>query len=132
MPRPRSGTLFAMMTMSLQHLFEAINQVKDEPDQRLPKGQRQRRSHLAPKLSEYFATKRSGIFFFDQLFGFGAASPKENRKLQAILNVALSIKRNPVDRYIADRHTPVREGLVTSPKAWAILCPRPDHSINTK
>ncbi|WP_292856981.1 hypothetical protein [Nostoc sp. LPT] len=66
MPRPRSGTLFAMMTMSLQHLF----QVKDEPDLR---------SHLAPKLSEYFATKRSGIFFFDQLFG--------DRKLQAMLNV---------------------------------------------
>ncbi|MDZ8264601.1 hypothetical protein [Nostoc sp. ChiQUE01b] len=120
MPRPRSGTLFAIMTMSLQHLFEAINQVKDEPDLR---------SHLAPKLSEYFATKRSGIFFFDQLFGVGAASPKENRKLQAILNVALLIERNPVARYIADRHTLVHEGLVTSPKAWAILCPRPDHSI---
>jgi hypothetical protein len=104
-----------MMTMSLQHLFEAINQVKDEPDLR---------SHLAPKLSEDFATKRSGIFFFDQLFG--------DRKLQAILNVALLIERNPVARYIADRHTPVHEGLVTSPKAWAILCPRPDHSINTK
>ncbi len=77
--------------------------------------------------SEYFAAKRSGIFFFDQLFGVGAASPLENRKLQNILNVALSIERNPVARYIAERHTPVHEGLVTSPKAWAIICPRPDH-----
>ncbi len=34
---------------------------------------------------------------------------------------------NPVARYVAERHTPVHEGLVTSPKAWAIICPRPDH-----
>ncbi len=85
--------------MSLQRLFEAINQVKDESDLR---------SHFAPKLSEYFAAKRSGIFFFQQLLG--------DRKLQNILNVALLIERNPVARYIAERHTPVHEGLVTSPK----------------
>ena len=30
-------------------------------------------------------------------------------------------------RYLAERHTPVHEGLVTSPKAWTIICPRPDH-----
>lgn len=107
-----------MMTISLQHLFEAIDRVNDESEVR---------SHIIPKLREYFVAKRSGIFFFDQLFGVGAASPLENRKLQSILNVALSIERNPVARYIAERHTPVHEGLVTSPKAWAILCPRPDH-----
>lgn len=28
---------------------------------------------------------------------------------------------------VAERHAPVHEGLVTSPKAWAIICPRPDH-----
>ncbi|WP_033366323.1 LuxR C-terminal-related transcriptional regulator [Mastigocladopsis repens] len=114
------------MTMSLQHLFEAIDQVKDESDLRFGEADALR-THFAPKLSEYFAAKRSGIFFFDQLFGVGAASPLENRKLQTILNIALSIERNPVARYIAERHTPVHEGLVTSPKAWAILCPRPDH-----
>lgn len=99
------------MTISLQLLFEAINQLKDEQDLR---------AHLAPRIGEYFAAKRSGIFFFDQL-------PLANRKLQKILNVALSTEYNPVARYVAERHAPVHEGLVTSPKAWAIICPRPDH-----
>ena len=98
------------MTISLQLLFEQIHQVKDEDELR---------SHLVPKIGEYFAAKRSGIFFFDQLLG--------DRHLQKVLQVALSIEHNPVARYIAERHTPVHEGLVTSPKAWAIICPRPDH-----
>jgi DNA-binding CsgD family transcriptional regulator len=99
------------MTSSLQLLFEAINQAKDEKDLRL---------HVAPKIGAYFVAKRSGIFFFDQL-------PLADSNLQKILNVALSIEHNPVARYLAERHTPIHEGLVTSPKAWAIICPRPDH-----
>lgn len=98
------------MTSPLQLLFEAINQVKDETDLR---------SFLAPKIGEYFVAKRSGIFFFDQLLA--------DHKLQKVLKVALSVEHNPVARYLAERHTPVHEGLVTSPKTWAILCPRPDH-----
>ncbi len=98
------------MTISLQLLFEAVNQVKDEHDLR---------SQLVPKIGEYFAAKRSGIFFFEQLLA--------DRNLQKVLKVALSIEHNPVARYLAERHTPVHEGLVTSPKAWAIICPRPDH-----
>lgn len=98
------------MKISLQHLLEGLNQVKDKNDLR---------SHLAPKLGEYFAAKRSGIFFFDRLLADG--------RFQNVLDMALSIERNPVARYIAERHTPVHEGLVTSPKAWAIICPRPDH-----
>lgn len=114
-----------MMTISLQHLFEAIDQVKDEE---MGFGEANAlRTHLVPKIREYFAAKRSGIFFFDQLLGVGAASPLENRKLQSILNVALSIEHNPVARYLVERHTTVHEGLVTSPKTWAILCPRADH-----
>ncbi|MBW4553475.1 MAG: helix-turn-helix transcriptional regulator [Aphanocapsa sp. GSE-SYN-MK-11-07L] len=97
--------------ISLQVLFEEINQLKDKQDLRL---------HLAAKIGEYFAAKRSGIFFFDQLL-------LENRNLQNVLNVALSVEHNPVARYLTERHTPVHEGLVTSPKAWALICPRPDH-----
>jgi DNA-binding CsgD family transcriptional regulator len=41
--------------------------------------------------------------------------------------VALSVEHNPIARYLTERHTPVHEGLVISPKAWAIICPRPDH-----
>ena len=98
------------MTISLQLLFQEIDQVTDEQDLR---------SQVVPKIGEYFATKRSGIFFFDQLLA--------DRNLQKLLKVALSVEHNPVARYLAERHTPVHEGLVTSPKAWAIICPRPDH-----
>jgi DNA-binding CsgD family transcriptional regulator len=98
------------MTSSLQLLFEAINQMKDETDLR---------SFLAPKIGEYFVAKRAGIFFFDQLLA--------DHKLQKVLKVALSVEHNPVARYLAERHTPVHEGLVTSPKTWAIMCPRLDH-----
>jgi DNA-binding CsgD family transcriptional regulator len=104
------GTLCLTTTNSLQLLFEAINQVKDESEVQL---------HLAPRIGEYFAAKRSGIFFFDQLL--------TDRKLQKILNVALSTEHNPVARYLAERHSPVHEELVVSPKAWTLICPRPDH-----
>lgn len=98
------------MTMPLKLLFEEIHQAKDENILR---------SHLAPKLGEYFAAKRSGIFFFDQLLA--------DQRFQPVLNLALSVEHNPVARYIVERHTPVHEGLVTTPKAWKLICPRPDH-----
>ena len=98
------------MAIPLKLLFEEIHQETDEDSLR---------SHLAPKLGEYFVAKRSGIFFFDQLLA--------DQKLQPVLNLALSLEHNPVVRYIAERHTPVHEGMVTTPKAWKIICPRPDH-----
>jgi DNA-binding CsgD family transcriptional regulator len=99
------------MTNSLQLLFAAIAQVMDEQDLR---------SQVIPKIGEHFLAKRSGIFFFDQL-------PPMDRNLQKILQVALSIEHNPVARYLAEHHAPVHEALVTSPKVWRIICPRPDH-----
>lgn len=98
------------MTLSLKLLFAAIHQAKDEEELR---------SQLAPKIGEYFAAKRSGIFYFDQLLA--------GRTPQNVLNLALSLEQNPVARYIAERHTPVHEGLVTTPKAWKLICPRADH-----
>ncbi|WP_017328255.1 LuxR C-terminal-related transcriptional regulator [Synechococcus sp. PCC 7336] len=98
------------MTISLKLLFEEIHQLKHEDDLR---------SHLAAKVGEYFAAKRSGIFFFDQLLA--------ERKFQSVLNIVLSLEHNPLARYLAECHTPVHEGLVTTPKAWKSICPRPDH-----
>ncbi|MCG8368748.1 MAG: hypothetical protein MJA27_36120, partial [Pseudanabaenales cyanobacterium] len=43
------------------------------------------------------------------------------------LKTALSIEHNPVMRYLVERHAPVHEALVTSPKIWKLICPRPDH-----
>ena len=94
----------------LKLLFAEIHQAKNEDDLR---------SHLAPKIGEYFAAKRSAFFFFDRLLS--------DRRFQGLLDVALSIEHNPVARYLSERHTPVHEAMVTSPKAWSIICPRRDH-----
>lgn len=99
------------MTNSLQHLFEAINQVKNEQDLR---------SQVVPQIGEYFAAKRCGIFFFDQL-------PLLDKKIHKTLEIALSIEHNPIARYLVERHAPVHEALVASPKVWTMICPRPDH-----
>ncbi|MFN6465082.1 MAG: LuxR C-terminal-related transcriptional regulator [Nostoc sp. DedVER02] len=99
------------MTSSLELLFEAINQTDSEHEMR---------SQIVPKIGEYFAAKRWGIFFFAQL-------SFEYPNLQRILKIALSIEHNPVARYLVERHAPVHEALVTSPKAWKLICPRPDH-----
>jgi DNA-binding CsgD family transcriptional regulator len=99
------------MNTSLQPLFAAIDRVKDE---------RNLRADVMPKVGEHFSATRSGIFFFDQL-------SQLDPNLQKILKVALSIKHNPVARYLTERHAPVHEGLVTSPKVWSLICPRPDH-----
>lgn len=107
-PSPRSSTF---MTNSLQRLFEAINQGEDEHNLR---------SQVVPKIGEYFAAKRQGIFFFDRL-------PFIDRNLDKTLRIAFSIERNPVVRYLVERHAPVHEALVISPKIWTTLCPRPDH-----
>jgi DNA-binding CsgD family transcriptional regulator len=99
------------MTSSLKLLFEAINQACSEHDLR---------EQVVPKIGDYFAAKRWGIFFFDQL-------PLADSNLQKILKIALSIEHNPVARYLVEHHAPVHEALVTSPKAWKTICPRPDH-----
>ena len=95
---------------SLQLVFKAIQAVKDEGEMR---------SQLSPKIGAYFTAKRSAVFFFDQL--------KADSRFQFILDGALSVDHNPIARYLAERHTPVHEGMVTTPKAWKLICPRADH-----
>jgi DNA-binding CsgD family transcriptional regulator len=107
------------MTSSLQLLFEAIDRVKDEQELR---------SQIVPKIGEYFTAKRWGIFFFDSWEEMlRDRFPSANSNLKALLKKAISIEYNPVARYLVERHAPVHEALVTSPKTWKIICPRPDH-----
>jgi DNA-binding CsgD family transcriptional regulator len=99
------------MVASLQPLFTAIDSGKDE---------RNLKTDVTSKLGEHFAANRSGIFFFDQI-------SQLDPSIQKILKVALSIEHNPIARYLTERHAPVHEELVTSPKVWNLICPRPDH-----
>ena len=99
------------MKITLKSIFAAINQANSKNDLKV---------QVMPNIGEYFGAKRSGIFFFDRL-------PLKDSQFQKILKFGLSIEHNPVVRYLVERHTPVREELVTSPIAWKIICPRPDH-----
>lgn len=103
------------MKSQLQSLFQAINQAKNEDELR---------SQVAPKIGEHFSATRSGIFFFDQLL---ATERDLNPVLKKAVEAVLSTERNPVARYLVEQHAPVHESLVTSPKAWQVICPRPDH-----
>ena len=103
------------MKSQLQSLFQAINQARDEDELR---------SQVAPKIGEHFAATRSGIFFFDRILD---AERNLNPAFKKAIETVLSTERNPIARYLSERHAPVHESLVTSPKAWQIICPRPDH-----
>lgn len=100
-----------MMANSLQPIFQAIAQAKDEEALR---------RQILPEVREDFAAKRSGLFFFDQI-------PIVDRKLLKALQFGLSTEHNPVVRYLVERHAPVHEALVVSPKIWTMICPRADH-----
>ena len=99
------------MKITLKSIFEAIDLAHHENDIK---------THAIPKIREYFSAKRSGVFFFEQL-------ALEDSNLSKILEIGLSVEHNPVVRYLVERHSPVHEALVTSPKAWKLICPRPDH-----
>lgn len=100
------------MANFLQAAIEAISEAKNE---------RELRSHLlAAGMSEYFSATRCGLFFFDQFVA-------TDSNLKNVLDIALSVERNPVARYLVEHHAPVCESLVTSPKVWQLICPRADH-----
>ena len=103
------------MKSQLQSLFQLINQAIDED---------KLRSQVTPKIGEYFTATRSGIFFFDRIL---SSSNALNPAFKKALDIALSTEHNPIAHYLAEQHAPVHERLVTSPKAWRIICPRPDH-----
>jgi DNA-binding CsgD family transcriptional regulator len=103
------------MTSSLQQLFATIERVENEPDLR---------AQLLPQLGTHFGTTRQGIFYLDTIEQtFRERLPQ----IENIWQLALSIDRNPVARYLVEHHAPVHEALVTTPKIWTTLCPRADH-----
>lgn len=100
-----------LMANSLQSLFGAIAQARDEGELRL---------HVMAGVSEYFSAQRWGLFFFDKL-------PTAQTKIQGMLRLALSVDHNPVLRYLVERHAAVHEELLLPPGVWQTICPRSDH-----
>ena len=100
------------MTQSLQTVVQSINQVRDDAELS---------SRVAPTIGEYFSATRRGIFFLDSLRVL-------DKRFQKLLDAGLfSVGRNPVVRYLVERHAPVHESVVSSPRVWSTICPRADH-----
>lgn len=100
------------MANSLQSLFQAIAQSRDEQELR---------QHVTERVREYFAAQRCGIFFFEQLLS-------AEKKLSDIAQRALSLEHNPLLRYVVERHAAVHDELVLPPGVWKTICPRADHA----
>jgi DNA-binding CsgD family transcriptional regulator len=99
------------MPSTLPSLLQKIATIPDEATLR---------AEITTTWLPYFAAKRGSLFFYDQL-------SQVDPRVQQFFRIALSVKHNPVLRYLIERHAPVHEGLVTSPQAWRLLCPRADH-----
>jgi DNA-binding CsgD family transcriptional regulator len=107
------------MLSSLQHLFATIDRVEHESDLR---------TQLLPQIGDHFRATRRGIFYFDTVAQtFGARFSLSDERIEKVLQLALSIEHNPIARYLVEHHAPIHEALVTSPKVWTTICPRPDH-----
>ncbi len=99
------------MGISLSALFQAIAQAEDEQELRQP---------IMAKIGNYFAAKRWGLFFFDQLPGINEDTP-------AMIKLALSLDHNPILRYVVQRHAAVHDEVMLLPGVWQRICPRTDH-----
>jgi DNA-binding CsgD family transcriptional regulator len=107
------------MTTSLQHLFATIDRIESETDLQ---------SQLLPQIGDHFRATRRGIFYFDTVAQtLRARLSLIDSQIENVLQMALSTDLNPIARYLVEHHAPIHEALVTSPKVWTTICPRPDH-----
>lgn len=97
------------MPNSLQFVFQAIANVRDESELRLA---------LTDKISEHFGVQHWGIYLLDE-------EPTADIHPQAIPSVCM--ESNPVGRYVVERHAPAHEQLLLSPGDWKNFCSRHDH-----
>lgn len=107
------------MNNALQDILHSLDKSKDE--QAL-------KDNFVPKVGDYFEATRRGILFFDSPDkALGEQTGLTKHPFREALSSSLSIKNNPVIHYLLERHAPIHEGLVTSPKVWTAICPRADH-----
>ena len=99
------------MKTSLQELFQAIAQARNETELR---------QSVMAKAGEYFAAKRWGLIFLDEC-------PAIDENMPSPMRQALSLDYNPVLRYLVRRHAPVHDEAILPPGVWQTICPRADH-----
>ncbi|WP_293086453.1 GAF domain-containing protein [Okeania sp. SIO3B5] len=99
------------MEISLSALFQAIAKAEDEQELK---------QQIVAKIGNYFAAKRWGLAFLDQLPAIYEHTP-------AMIKLALSLNHNPVLCYLFQRHAAVHDEVMLPPGVWQRICPRKDH-----
>ena len=98
------------MTQQLKLLFKAIANSHSELELE---------QMVIEQIGTYFIAKRQKLFLLDRI----APVVKTSQMFQ----LALSVKFNPVLRYLVENHTPVHEGILLTAQKWQKICPRFDH-----
>ncbi|BAZ10780.1 LuxR family GAF modulated transcriptional regulator [Calothrix sp. NIES-4071] len=101
-----------MVLNTLQSLLAEIQNASDKHELK---------QYVKMRAGEYFAAKRSGLFFLNEI-------PLIDKNTPKIIKLALSLEHNPVLRYLVENHAPVHEGLLLPPGVWNNICPRGDHA----
>ncbi|OKH33792.1 helix-turn-helix transcriptional regulator [Calothrix sp. HK-06] len=100
-----------MVLNTLQSLLAEIQHAQDEHELK---------HYVKTRAGQYFAAKRSSLFFLSEM-------PLINKNTPKIVRLALSLEHNPVLRYVVENHAPVHEELLLPPGVWNNICPRGDH-----
>ncbi|MEM1254502.1 MAG: LuxR C-terminal-related transcriptional regulator [Cyanobacteria bacterium P01_H01_bin.21] len=95
----------------LQSLFQIISQIQTIEELR---------QVFMADVGQYFAAKRWGVYFLDQL-------PSVDDSTPLMLKKALSLDHNPVLRYLVQNHAAVHDEVILPPGVWQTICPRADH-----
>jgi DNA-binding CsgD family transcriptional regulator len=98
------------MADSLQCLFQAIAQARDEADLK---------QSIMARLGQYFAARRWGLSFLDEFLPAESPTSDEGR--------SVSPAQNPILHYLIQRHTAVHDEVILPEGVWQTVCPRDDH-----
>lgn len=101
------------MANTLQTVFDAIANVKTEPELQLA---------VMETVGEHFDVQRWGIYLFDE-------QPEVRVNAQGLPDIPeVCLRGNPVGQYVVDRHAPAHEQLILPAGDWKQFCNRDDHA----
>lgn len=103
---------------SLHKLFEAIAQAKTE-------GELQQSVMTA--IGSYFLAKRWRLWLSHEITDESIKKIEHSRQTNTLIKKALSVDKNPVLRYLVERHSAVHDEVILPPGIWKTICPRADH-----
>ena len=100
-----------LVTSDLKGLFGAIAQAKSKTDLT---------DQVMAQIGTYFAARRWNLWFHKELL-------EDNTEISSLIQRAISIEKNPVLRYLVQRHSAVHDEIVLPAGVWKTICPRADH-----